>query len=168
MEEVVVDIRHFTDRYRGAFAQTLEVSHAVPEDRWDWRPAEAMRSFRELVGDIVGNELVMIRGVLYDEWDLDRSRKDFSSRREAMDFFRNLHQDAVTELSRLTNEFFHRKVASPFVEPMSRAQLAIGMLEKESNERGSLYVYLRLVSASRTRRRAVTTCLSVESTLDAC
>ncbi len=28
---------------------------------------------------------------------------------------------------------------------MSRAQLAIGMLEKESNERGSLYVYLRLV-----------------------
>ena len=117
------------------------------EDRWDWRPAEAMRSFRELVGDIVGNELVMIRGILYDEWDLDRSRKDFSSRREGMDFFRNLHEDAVTELSRLTNEFFHRKVASPFVEPMSRAQLAIGMLEKESNERGSLYVYLRLVGA---------------------
>ena len=44
-----------------------------------------------------------------------------------------------------TIEFFHRKVASPFGEPMSRAQLAIGMLEKESNERGSLYVYLRLV-----------------------
>ena len=144
MEEDVVDIRHFTDRYRAAFARTLEVSQTVLEDKWDWRPAEAMRSFRELVGDIVGNEL-MIRGILYDEWDLDRSRKDFSSRREAMDFFRNLHEDAVTELSGLTNEFFHRKVASPFGKPMSRARLAIGMLEKESNERGSLYVYLRLV-----------------------
>jgi uncharacterized damage-inducible protein DinB len=153
MEEIIVDAKHFVDHYRRTFARTLEVCNAIPEEKWEWRPAKTIRSFRELVGQIVGNELAMSRGILDGDWDLERLKIGFSSREEAMSFFRKLHEEAVSGFSAMSNEAFQRKVESPFGEPsgtkteerMTRAQLALRMLEQELHHRGSLYVYLRLI-----------------------
>ena len=150
------DVRQFADRYRRTFAKTLQVCNLVPEEKWDWRPAESMSSFRELVGQIIGNELIMSRGILKGEWDL-KPRLDLSRRDVAMSFFRRLHEDVVSGLAMMTNDAFHKKVPSPFQteqnEPkpdagpetgVTRAQLSLRMLEQELHYRGSLYVYLRL------------------------
>lgn len=153
-------VRQFTERYRRTFAKTLQICNLVPQEKWDWRPAETMRTFREVVRQIINNELVMTRGILKGEWDLEGSL-DFASREEAMNFFRRLHEDVVAGLGLLDNEAFHERVDSPFTEERSdahlgigsetgpgtgtaRAQLAFHMLEQELHHRGSLYVYLRL------------------------
>ena len=162
MEESGTDdihVRQFVDHYRRTFARSLQICNLVTEEKWEWRPAETMSSFRELVGQVISNELFMTRGILEGEWDLEPPL-DFARRDEAMSFFRRLHEDVVSGLATMTNDVFHKKVESPFKEPndanleigtetdsetgMTRAQLAFRMLEQELHYRGRLYVYLRL------------------------
>ena len=156
VERSDTDVKQFSDRYRCTFARTLQICNLVPQEEWEWRPAESMSSFRELVGQIISNELVMSRGILEEEWDLE-PRLDWARRDEAMSFFRRLHEDVVSGLAMMTDDAFHKKIDSPFTaapsetnpeggpEPgMTRAELASRMLEQEFHHRGSLYVYLRL------------------------
>ncbi len=149
MEEIKLDVTHFADHYRRTFAKTLEACNAVPDDKWEWRPSKDMRSFRELVAHIVGNERAMSRGILDGDWDLERLRIDFPSREEAMSSFRKLHEKTVSGFSRMSNELFHQTVETPFGSPMTRADLALRMIEHEVHHRGSLFTYLALAEVER-------------------
>ncbi|MEE9264371.1 MAG: hypothetical protein V3V11_07945, partial [Vicinamibacteria bacterium] len=35
-------VRQFTDHYRRIFARTLQICNLVPQEKWEWRPAETI------------------------------------------------------------------------------------------------------------------------------
>lgn len=108
-----------------------------------------MRSFRELLLEILGMERWNIRGLAHEQWDYEALPEPLHTVpfKELLDYGRELREETTRLWASIPSEALTRMRPAP--APYIPAGTAVGWLtyalENEIHHRGQGYVYLRLL-----------------------
>ncbi len=128
-------------------ARTARVVACIPPERIDWRPAEGMFSFADLIRHLAATERLMFGEnaqckpsrypghgpELADGYD------------DVMEYFRRIHAETVEIVSKLSAEDLARRCTTPGGTSLLVWKWLRSMIEHEVHHRGQIYLMLRLV-----------------------
>lgn len=162
----MVDLRQFfLDQKQATHAANLKVSGAIPPDKLDWRPAEAMLSLGEIVRHVWMSEEGVRRVALEERWD-------YYEKRVPLGLFAILGQVASLpeELARL-EQVHHETLSQAAAFPLERWQeerqsvrfnirrrvavILFGINEHHVHHRAQAGVYLHVLTGQRASHYAL-------------
>jgi len=139
-------LSEFQQKWQNAASYTIEVAEAMPEDRYDFKPAEAEMSFRKQLLHIMSNMTWLSRDYLGGgSFDHDLKREDLT-KTETVVLLRQAFDFTEKAAANLTPEQLEEK-AGFFAGPMTKRQILTLMNDHLTHHRGQLVVYLRLNGA---------------------
>ncbi|MFO7274122.1 MAG: DinB family protein [Bacillota bacterium] len=128
---------------------TVRTIEAFPEDKlFQFKAAEAMRPFADMVKEILVLEEAYVRGAATGEWSIDLHKFDEVNTKQAL-------LDACAEVRQRTRELWPKVTVERLLaeevdgffnqEPESNLSRLIYALENEIHHRGQGYTYLRML-----------------------
>ncbi|PZN06503.1 MAG: damage-inducible protein DinB [Bacillota bacterium] len=127
---------------------TLRTIEAFPEDAlFNFRPAEAMRPFAEMVREILNMEADYVRGIATGEWRLEDSCAGVRTKADLLAACHRVRERTRELWPRVTVERLLQVERDPFWDgpPQSHFERLLYTLENEIHHRGQAYVYLRML-----------------------
>jgi uncharacterized damage-inducible protein DinB len=128
-------------------ATTLKALRAYPADKAELKPAEKMKTARELAWMLVLNQMVLVptMNANLQPGSLPEAPKQWD---EVLKGFEREHRETITQLDKLTDEQMNRTLKMP-VGPGQIGDMRIGdalwfFLSDTIHHRGQLTVYLRM------------------------
>ncbi len=153
--------RELADAFRTVRKNTIKIAEDIPEDKYDFRPAEDTRSVAEELAHVAAATWwhAQLHGVdrksfvSFEDWGayLARSKEiedSLATRAQILDALRKSGDEFATWLESLTDEQLHERVSFPSpVHPPSRSrfEMLLAAKEHEMHHRGKLMVIERLV-----------------------
>lgn len=124
---------------------TLRLFDLFPEDKFDFRPVETVRSVAEQFDHILVVELFTRIGIVTGEWNRARfsSERD-KSRSVLRDKLFKEHQKTIGLLRLLPEGRFMQVYETPFGR-LTGETAVFEAIDEEIHHRGNLYTYLRLL-----------------------
>ncbi len=124
---------------------TLRLLDLFPEDMFDFRPAETIRSVAGQFDHILVVELYTRIGLVTGEWNLApfSSERDLS-RKTLRDKLYNEHKKTIGMLRLLPEGYYLKMYETPFGSLTGEAVIYTA-IDEEIHHRGNLYTYLRMV-----------------------
>lgn len=124
---------------------TLRLLDLFPEDRFDFRPAETVRSVAEQFDHILVVELYTRIGIVTGEWSLApfSSERD-RSRKTLRDKLYNEHKKTIGILRLLPEGRYLKMYETPFGSLTGEAVIYTA-IDEEIHHRGNPYTYLRIL-----------------------
>ena len=144
------ELETFWSALEGHRRLTVRTVEAFPEERlFGFKPAEPMRPFALIAGEILSLEEMIVRGVATGEWALwDENSKylHLKSKAEIVDAFHEVRNTSRLLWPTITPERWHAVEPDLWGQAPSSMQSRLGyMLDNEIHHRGQGYVYLRLL-----------------------
>lgn len=146
--------------WNGTAKKLIEMAEDFPEDKYDFRPAPEVRSFRQLLLHIAGVNYMFINAVKGQEVgkaEDDPAPENFRSKKAVVDYLTKSFADGAAVIREKAERGMKQQVKHPFAEELvTTHSLWMGGVEHGSEHYGNLVVYYRLNKmvppASRPRR----------------
>lgn len=136
-------LKEYLLKWQNGAQYTIEVAESMPEDKYDYKPAADVRSFREQVVHIMNNMVWLSESYLTQaKFSGDLKRKDLS-KEEIIALLRQatiFAQNAVKSFD--VNDL--DKTVDFFAGPMTKRQILVLMNDHMTHHRGQLIVYARI------------------------
>jgi len=124
---------------------TLKLFEMFPEDTFDFRPVETVRSVAEQFDHILVVELYTRIGIITGEWNMAPfSMERDIGRTNLRNKLYSEHKKTIGMLRLLPEGRFMRIYDTPFGELTGEA-IIYEAIDEEIHHRGNLYVYLRIL-----------------------
>lgn len=130
------------------FQTTLRVFKAYPEDKLDLRPAEKLRTARELAWVLCADEL-LIKGAIAGNIDFSRRGPAApATMKEIISSYENIHKENMKQIQTLTPEQLKRTIKFPVAPKKMGDVPAMDLfwitVFDSVHHRGQFSVYLRM------------------------
>lgn len=141
----------FLERWEMEFLTTLKVLKAYPESRQDYKPHEITKSAKDLAWTIVGEEEVMVSGIIAGKIDFEHMQKSPATIKEVLLEYERSHKKMVQKFISMTEDDLNQTMKF-FTGPkemgdVRKMDLLWMILMDQIHHRGQFSVYLRLVGA---------------------
>jgi uncharacterized damage-inducible protein DinB len=141
--KTVLDAYPHWERVRKTVVQAATL---IPKRKLEWRPAQGMYSFGDLLRHMVDTEEFWIQGVLRGRGGSpDRNRKDYPTVAKIFKDWGKIHQKTLATLSRMPASALSRKVKIEQDGKVPVSWLLWHVVEHEVHHRAQIMVYLRLL-----------------------
>lgn len=127
---------------------TVRTIEAYPEkELFEFKPAEVLRPFSEMIKEILHIELAYVRGIGLDEWNYSPQYKDVATKPELLNACRETRAETLHVWKNISDERLRTVEKDPFfgAEPQSHFSRLFYALENEIHHRGQGFIYLRLL-----------------------
>lgn len=138
----------FLDILEGNRRLTLRMIEAFPEhDLFQYKPADTLRPFSEMVLEILHIEKAYMRGIGLSDWVYTQTYKDVTSKDGLMKACEETRGETLELWSKISEERLKTVETDPFFgqSPQSHFDRLFYALENEIHHRGQAYIYLRLL-----------------------
>ena len=125
-------------------ALVLGVAEAVPEDKYDFKPTPAVRTTREVLIHLIGENYFFFSRVSGDNLGSNARFDSLKSRAEIMKALRESYDYGAGVWAGLTEEIALEMVAGRGGQQVQRWSAILGAIHDNMNHYGNLVVYLRL------------------------
>lgn len=125
---------------------TLRTVEAFPEDKlFAYRPVETLRSFGEMMREILDLEAGYVHGVATGEWIQPELYGALTTRQELLAACRAVREETRRLWPRVTTERLLQVEEDPWfgAGPQANLERILYAIENEIHHRGQAYVYLR-------------------------
>jgi uncharacterized damage-inducible protein DinB len=122
----------------------LGIADAVPEDKYDFKPTPAVRSFREILIHLIGENYGFFSRVSGENLGSNSRFDNLKSRAEIMKALRESYDYGAKVWEGLTEEKALEMVAGRGGQQTQRWAAILGVIQDNMNHYGNLVVYLRL------------------------
>ena len=136
------------DNLEGNRRLTIRTIEAFPEnDLFEFKPAEALRPFSEMVLEILHIERAYIRGIALKEWEFDQPYADVKSKTDLLKACEQVRAFTLKHWPKISDERLTTREKDPFFggPNQSHFERLVYALENEIHHRGQGYIYLRLL-----------------------
>jgi uncharacterized damage-inducible protein DinB len=140
----IVELQEFLDYFEGIHARTRRVVDCVPDDKWDWSPAEGKFSFAALVRHLAAIERFMFaenvagRPSRYPGHGAELA----PSGSAVVEYFEAMHREAMAIFGALDAEALAKKCTTPAGIQITAWKWLRAMVEHEVHHRGQIYLML--------------------------
>jgi uncharacterized damage-inducible protein DinB len=140
----------FLKYFENIRARTVRVIECIPRNRIDWRPADGMFSFADLIRHIAATERYMFG----ENVQLLPSRYPGHGPELAdgydgvIEYLKRMHGEAVEIFARLTPDQMLLRCANPGGGTLPVWKWLRGMIEHEVHHRGQIYLMLRMINVN--------------------
>jgi uncharacterized damage-inducible protein DinB len=125
-------------------ALVLGIADTVPEDKYDFKPTPAVRTFREILLHLIGENYTFFSRVSGDNLGSNSRFDTLKSRAEIMTALRESYDYGARVWEGLTEEKALEMVAGRGGQQTQRWAAILGVIQDNMNHYGNLVVYLRL------------------------
>ena len=125
-------------------ALVLGIADAMPEDKYDFKPTPAVRTFREIVIHLIGENYTFFSRVSGDNLASNARFDGLKSKAEIMKALRESYDYGAGVWAGLTEEKALEMVAGRGGQQVQRWAAILGVIQDNMNHYGNLVVYLRL------------------------
>jgi uncharacterized damage-inducible protein DinB len=140
----LLTLEQFYDHWQGHRRLTIRTLEAFPEDKLFSYKVEPMRTFGEIINEIIGVESYTLEGVVSGNWDWKQGEV-LTTKDALLASFRQ-REDGVKELwSKLSSERIQAVEKDAMELTWSNRDRLLYMLDNEIHHRAQGYVYLRLL-----------------------
>jgi uncharacterized damage-inducible protein DinB len=125
-------------------ALVLGIAEAVPEDKYDFKPTPAVRTAREILVHLIGENYGFFSRVSGDTLPSNSRFDGLKSRAEVLKALRESYEYGAQVWAGLTEEKALEMVAGRGGQQVQRWSAILGVIQDNMNHYGNLVVYLRL------------------------
>ncbi|MFI5280984.1 MAG: DinB family protein [Gemmatimonadales bacterium] len=125
-------------------ALVLGIAEAVPEDKYDFKPTQAVRTFREILIHLIGENYGYFSRVSGDNLGSNARFDSLKSRAEILKALRESYDYGAVVWAGLTEAKALEMVAGRGGQQVQRWSAILGVIQDNMNHYGNLVVYLRL------------------------
>ncbi|HUO64017.1 MAG TPA: DinB family protein [Terriglobales bacterium] len=122
----------------------LGIADSVPEDKYDFKPTPAVRTFREILIHLIGENYTFFSRVSGDNLGSNARFDTLKSRAEIMKALRESYDYGARVWEGLTEEKALEMVPGRGGQHVQRWAAILGVIQDNMNHYGNLVVYLRL------------------------
>ncbi len=122
----------------------LGIADTMPEDKYDFKPTPAVRTFREILIHLIGENYTFFSRVSGDNLGSNARFDTLKSRAEIMKALRESYDYGARVWEGLTEEKALEMVAGRGGQQTQRWAAILGVIQDNMNHYGNLAVYLRL------------------------
>jgi uncharacterized damage-inducible protein DinB len=122
----------------------LGIADSVPEDKYDFKPTPAVRTFREILLHLIGENYTFFSRVSGENLGSNARFDTLKSRAEIMKALRESYDYGGRVWEGLTEEKALEMVAGRGGQQTQRWAAILGVIQDNMNHYGNLVVYLRL------------------------
>jgi len=122
----------------------LAIADSVPEDKYDFKPTPAVRTFREILVHLIGENYMFFSRVSGDTLGSNARFDTLKSRAEIMKALRESYEYDARVWAGLTEEKALEMVAGRGGQQIQRWAAILAAIQDNMNHYGNLVVYLRL------------------------
>jgi len=122
----------------------LGIADSVPEDKYDFKPTPAVRTFREILVHLIGENYTFFSRVSGDNLGSNARFDTLKSRAEILKALRDSYDYGAQVWAGLTEEKALQMVAGRGGQQVQRWSAILGVIQDNMNHYGNLVVYLRL------------------------
>ena len=122
----------------------LGLAEVVPEDKYDFKPTPAVRSFREVLIHLIAENYTFFSRVSGDNLGSNARFDSLKSRAEILKTLRESYDYGAGVWAGLTEEKALEMVAGRGGQQVQRWSAILGVIQDNMNHYGNLVVYLRL------------------------
>jgi len=122
----------------------LGIADSMPEDKYDFKPTPAVRSFREVLVHLIGENYTFFSRVSGESLGSNARFDSLKSRAEILKALRESYDYGAGVWAGLTEEKALEMVAGRGGQPTQRWAAILGVIQDNMNHYGNLVVYLRL------------------------
>ena len=122
----------------------LGIVEAMPEDKYDFKPTPAVRSFREIAIHLIGENYTFFSRVSGDNLPSNARFNTLKSRDEILKALRESYDYGAKVWAGLTEEKALEMVEGRGGQKVQRWSAILGVIQDNTNHYGNLVVYLRL------------------------
>lgn len=144
------DSAAFLRYFENIRARTLRVIACIPRERIDWRPAEGMFSFADLIRHLGATE----RHMFGENVQLRPSRypghgAELADGYDAvMAYLQRMHAESVEIFARLSSDDMQQRCSNPGGTSIQVWKWLRSMIEHEVHHRGQIYLMLRMLNVA--------------------
>ena len=124
--------------------QILTLSEAIPEDKYDYKPTPEVRSFREQLQHLVGENFMFMGMVAGEKAPGAPAPESLKSRAEIMKALEDSYAYGVKVLAGLNDQKATESVAGFRGQQMPRFGIVIANMKDNHEHYGNLVTYIRL------------------------
>ena len=125
-------------------ALVLGIADAVPEDKYDFKPTPAVRTAREILIHLIGENYTFFSRVSGDTLPSNSRFDSLKSRAEILKALRDSYEYGAQVWVGLTEAKAQEMVAGRGGQQVQRWSAILGVIQDNMNHYGNLVVYLRL------------------------
>jgi uncharacterized damage-inducible protein DinB len=125
-------------------ALVLGIAEAIPEDKYDFKPTPAVRSFREILIHLIGENYLFFSRVSGESLGGPERFSNLKTRAEILKALRESYDYGAKVWDGLTEEKALEMVAGRGGQQVQRWSAILGVIQDNMNHYGNLVVYLRL------------------------
>ena len=122
----------------------LGIADSVPEDKYDFKPTPAVRTVREILIHLIGENYTFLSRVSGENLGSNARFDSLKSRAEIMKALRESYDYGARVWAGLTEEKALEMVAGRGGQQIQRWAAILGVIQDNMNHYGNLVVYLRL------------------------
>jgi uncharacterized damage-inducible protein DinB len=122
----------------------LGIAEAIPEDKYDFKPTPAVRSFREVLIHLIGENYLFFSRVSGESLGGPERFNNLKTREEILKTLRESYDYDAKIWDGLTEEKALEMVAGRGGQQVQRWSFILGAIQDNMNHYGNLVVYLRL------------------------
>jgi len=122
----------------------LGIADSMPEDKYDFKPTPAVRTFREVLVHLIGENYTFFSRVSGESLGSNARFDSLKSRAEILKALRESYDYGAGVWAGLTEEKALEMVAGRGGQPTQRWAAILGVIQDNMNHYGNLVVYLRL------------------------
>jgi uncharacterized damage-inducible protein DinB len=122
----------------------LGIAESVPEDKYDFRPTPAVRTAREVLIHLIGENYFFFSRVSGETLESNTHFDSLKSRAEILKALRESYDYGARVWDGLTEEKALELVPGKGGQPVQRWSAILGAIQDNMNHYGNLVVYLRL------------------------
>ncbi len=123
-----------------------QLAEAMPDDKFDWRPAEGVRSFSSVIGHAVSANYFMgmkLGGTLPEGINPMTIEKELTTKEELMKALNASHEFATRAIMAIKPEEMGDKVEMPFPGDFTKMSVVNIIMNHGSEHMGQLIAYAR-------------------------
>lgn len=136
-------IEEFKKKWKNASEYTIEMAEMMPEDKYDFKPIDGSRTFKEQLLHMMSNMVWLSSSYLAeDSFERDLKKKDYT-KAEIIALLKETTAFATNTINNLSAKDLEKEVEF-FAGPMSKRQIMMLMNDHLTHHRGQIIVYLRM------------------------
>lgn len=150
-QQTMTEIDAFKHTFENEYRTTRKLLHAYPAAKAEMKPAEKMKSAKELAWMLTLNQMVVVPTLEVEKLDGSGLPKPVEKWEEILATFDKAHKDTVARLGRITDAEWNGSLQMPTgpkqMGSMRRGEALWLFLHDTIHHRGQFSTYLRLAGA---------------------
>lgn len=135
-------ISAFLEKWENSKNYLVEMAEAMPEDKYDYKPTERQKTFKEQLLHIKGN-MDWLSTTYFAKDKKDRPKKTYTTKAEIIQAIKDAFENTAAIIKNASAEEL-KEVVEFFAGPKTKLQILNLLQDHVTHHRGQIIVYLNL------------------------